>query len=111
MGCMPDRALTLPVPPPPTSPATAAQASLLPYFPTIMEHLREFLVTGHEDLRPVQIQSLGEWGVCKGSDGNRVDLLPVPAGRRGGKGKVMRGSLSGPAIVIHAHEHSPPQRH
>lgn len=42
------------------SPATAAQASLLPYFPTIMEHLREFLLTGHEDLQPVQIQSLGE---------------------------------------------------
>lgn len=40
--------------------ATAAQASLLPYFPTIMEHLREFLLTGHEDLQPVQIQSLGE---------------------------------------------------
>ncbi|XP_049624372.1 importin-4 isoform X2 [Suncus etruscus] len=43
--------------------ATAAQASLLPYFPTIMEHLREFLVTGHEDLRPVQIQSLETLGV------------------------------------------------
>lgn len=42
--------------------ATAAQASLLPYFPTIMEHLREFLVTGHEDLQPVRIQSLGEKG-------------------------------------------------
>ncbi|MBZ3881348.1 Importin-4 [Sciurus carolinensis] len=38
--------------------ATAAQASLLPYFPTIMEHLREFLLMGHEDLQPVQIQSL-----------------------------------------------------
>lgn len=42
--------------------ATAAQASLLPYFPTIMEHLREFLVTGHEDLQPLQIQSLGKEG-------------------------------------------------
>lgn len=40
--------------------ATAAQASLLPYFPTIMEHLREFLLAGHGDLQPVQIQSLGE---------------------------------------------------
>lgn len=40
--------------------ATAAQASLLPYFPTIMEHLREFLLTSHEDLQPVRIQSLGE---------------------------------------------------
>lgn len=27
-----------------------------------MEHLREFLVTGHEDLQPVRIQSLGEEG-------------------------------------------------
>lgn len=43
---------------PPT--ATAAQASMLPYFPTIMEHLREFLLTNHEDLQPVRIQSLGE---------------------------------------------------
>ena len=40
--------------------ATAAQASLLPYFPAIMEYLREFLLTGREDLQPVQIQSLGE---------------------------------------------------
>ncbi|XP_032963784.1 importin-4 isoform X2 [Rhinolophus ferrumequinum] len=43
--------------------ATAAQASLLPYFPTIMEHLREFLVTSHEDLQPVRIQSLETLGV------------------------------------------------
>ncbi|XP_040824624.1 importin-4 isoform X2 [Ochotona curzoniae] len=43
--------------------ATAAQASLLPYFPTIMEHLRGFLVTGHEDLQPVQTQSLETLGV------------------------------------------------
>lgn len=43
--------------------ATAAQSSLLPYFPTIMEHLREFLVTGHEELQPVQIQSLETLGV------------------------------------------------
>ncbi|XP_037359017.1 importin-4 [Talpa occidentalis] len=43
--------------------ATAAQASLLPYFPTIMEHLREFLLTGREDLQPVQIQSLETLGV------------------------------------------------
>ncbi|XP_004463436.1 LOW QUALITY PROTEIN: importin-4 [Dasypus novemcinctus] len=43
--------------------ATAAQASLLPYFPAIMEHLREFLLTGHEDLQPVQIQSLETLGV------------------------------------------------
>lgn len=42
--------------------ATAAQASLLPYFPTIMEHLQKFLVTGHDDLQPVRIQSLGEEG-------------------------------------------------
>ena len=40
--------------------ATAAQASMLPYFPTIMAHLREFLLTSHEDLQPVRIQSLGE---------------------------------------------------
>lgn len=46
-----------------TPTATAAQSSLLPYFPTIMAHLREFLVTGHEELQPVQIQSLGEWGM------------------------------------------------
>ncbi|XP_029092477.1 importin-4 isoform X1 [Monodon monoceros] len=43
--------------------ATAAQASMLPYFPTIMEHLREFLLTGHEDLQPVRIQSLETLGV------------------------------------------------
>ncbi|XP_008067925.1 importin-4 isoform X2 [Carlito syrichta] len=43
--------------------ATAAQASLLPYFPTIMEHLREFLLTGREDLQPVQIQSLETLGI------------------------------------------------
>ncbi|XP_039110640.1 importin-4 isoform X2 [Hyaena hyaena] len=43
--------------------ATAAQASLLPYFPTIMELLREFLLTGHEDLQPLQIQSLETLGV------------------------------------------------
>uniref|UniRef100_A0A8C0NHP8 Importin 4 n=1 Tax=Canis lupus familiaris TaxID=9615 RepID=A0A8C0NHP8_CANLF len=43
--------------------ATAAQASLLPYFPTIMEHLREFLLAGHGDLQPVQIQSLETLGV------------------------------------------------
>lgn len=40
--------------------ATAAQASMLPYFPTIMAHLREFLLTSHEDLQPVRIQSLGK---------------------------------------------------
>ncbi|KAM4853923.1 importin-4 [Thomomys bottae] len=43
--------------------ATAAQASLLPYFPTIMEHLREFLLTTNEDLQPVRIQSLETLGV------------------------------------------------
>lgn len=43
--------------------ATAAQASLLPYFPTIMEHLREFLLAGYGDLQPVQIQSLETLGV------------------------------------------------
>ncbi|XP_020736586.2 importin-4 isoform X2 [Odocoileus virginianus] len=43
--------------------ATAAQASMLPYFPTIMEHLREFLLTNHEDLQPVRIQSLETLGV------------------------------------------------
>ncbi|XP_023563485.1 importin-4 isoform X2 [Octodon degus] len=43
--------------------ATAAQASLLPYFPTIVEHLRGFLLAGHEDLQPVQIQSLETLGV------------------------------------------------
>ncbi|XP_067595518.1 importin-4 isoform X3 [Pseudorca crassidens] len=43
--------------------ATAAQASILPYFPTIVEHLREFLLTGHEDLQPVRIQSLETLGV------------------------------------------------
>ncbi|KAL4692270.1 hypothetical protein H8959_016080 [Pygathrix nigripes] len=43
--------------------ATAAQASLLPYFPAVMEHLREFLLTGREDLQPVQIQSLETLGV------------------------------------------------
>ncbi|XP_055293391.1 importin-4 isoform X2 [Moschus berezovskii] len=43
--------------------ATAAQASMLLYFPTIMEHLREFLLTSHEDLQPVRIQSLETLGV------------------------------------------------
>ncbi|XP_031309337.1 importin-4 [Camelus dromedarius] len=43
--------------------ATAAQGSMLPYFLTIMEHLREFLLTGHEDLQPVRIQSLETLGV------------------------------------------------
>lgn len=43
--------------------ATAAQDSLLPYFPTVMEHIREFLLTGHEDLHLVQIQSLGKASV------------------------------------------------
>lgn len=49
--------------------ATAAQASLLPYFPTIMEHLREFLVTGHQDLQPLQIQSLETLGVLARAGG------------------------------------------
>uniref|UniRef100_H0X353 Importin 4 n=1 Tax=Otolemur garnettii TaxID=30611 RepID=H0X353_OTOGA len=43
--------------------ATAAQASLLPYFPTIMEHLREFLLTSLEVLQPVRIQSVETLGV------------------------------------------------
>ncbi|KAM5235871.1 importin-4 isoform 2-T2 [Ctenodactylus gundi] len=43
--------------------ATAAQSSILPYFPTIMEHLREFLLTGHEDFQSVRIQSLETLGV------------------------------------------------
>ncbi|XP_053449412.1 importin-4 [Nycticebus coucang] len=43
--------------------ATAAQASLLPYFPTIMEHLREFFLTNHEVLQPVRIQSVETLGV------------------------------------------------
>ncbi|KAF5925759.1 hypothetical protein HPG69_002209 [Diceros bicornis minor] len=43
--------------------AMAAQASLLPYFPTIMEHLRDFLLTSHEDFQPVRIQSLETLGV------------------------------------------------
>ncbi|XP_048218679.1 importin-4 [Perognathus longimembris pacificus] len=43
--------------------AAAAQAALLPYFPTVMDHLREFLLTGHEDLQPVRIQSLETLGV------------------------------------------------
>uniref|UniRef100_A0A8D2Q743 Importin 4 n=1 Tax=Varanus komodoensis TaxID=61221 RepID=A0A8D2Q743_VARKO len=37
--------------------AQAARQSLLPYFETIMKHLREYLLTIREDLRPVQIQS------------------------------------------------------
>nr|XP_048300005.1 importin-4 [Myodes glareolus] len=43
--------------------ATAAQDSLLPYFPTVMELIRGFLLTGHEDLQLVQIQSLETLGV------------------------------------------------
>lgn len=49
------------LPPVPSRPAaTAAQDSLMPYFPTIMELLRGFLLTGHEDQQLVQIQSLGK---------------------------------------------------
>ncbi|XP_023381934.1 importin-4 isoform X2 [Pteropus medius] len=55
--------------------ATAAQASLLPYFPTIMEHLREFLVTGHEDLQPVRIQSLETLGVLARAVGEPMKSL------------------------------------
>ncbi|XP_060111390.1 importin-4 [Heteronotia binoei] len=38
--------------------ARSAQATLLPYFPTIMDHLTGYLLTKREDLRPVQIQSV-----------------------------------------------------
>ncbi|KAI5947352.1 Importin-4 [Manis javanica] len=55
--------------------ATAAQASLLPYFPTIMEHLREFLLTGQEDLQPVRIQSLETLGVLARAVGDPMKPL------------------------------------
>ncbi|KAB0390499.1 hypothetical protein E2I00_017481 [Balaenoptera physalus] len=48
---------------PSSSRAKELAASMLPYFPTIVEHLREFLLTGHEDLQPVRIQSLETLGV------------------------------------------------
>uniref|UniRef100_A0A6I8P8H9 Importin 4 n=2 Tax=Ornithorhynchus anatinus TaxID=9258 RepID=A0A6I8P8H9_ORNAN len=43
--------------------ASAAKAALLPYFPAVVEHLREYLLTGREDLRALQIQSLETLGV------------------------------------------------
>ncbi|XP_020823937.1 importin-4 [Phascolarctos cinereus] len=55
--------------------ASAAQSSLIPYFPTIMEHLREYLVTGREDLRPVQIQSLETLGVLARAVGEPMKPL------------------------------------
>lgn len=42
--------------------AQAAQESLLPYFPAVMEHLMGYLLTTREDLRAIQIQSVGEPG-------------------------------------------------
>ncbi|XP_066483155.1 importin-4 [Tiliqua scincoides] len=38
--------------------AQAAQESLLPYFPAVMEHLMGYLLTTREDLRAIQIQSV-----------------------------------------------------
>ncbi|XP_055989389.1 importin-4 isoform X2 [Sorex fumeus] len=55
--------------------ATAAQSSLLPYFPTIMQHLREFLVPGHEELQPVQIQSLETLGLLVRAVGESMKPL------------------------------------
>ncbi|XP_021058939.1 importin-4 [Mus pahari] len=55
--------------------ATAAQDSLLPYFPTIMELLREFLLTGHEDFHLVQIQSLETLGVLARALGESMKPL------------------------------------
>ncbi|XP_072479499.1 importin-4 isoform X1 [Notamacropus eugenii] len=55
--------------------ASAAQSSLIPYFPTIMEHLREYLMTGREDLRPVQIQSLETLGVLARAVGEPMKPL------------------------------------
>ncbi|XP_034352915.1 importin-4 [Arvicanthis niloticus] len=55
--------------------ATAAQDSLLPYFPTVMEHIREFLLTGHEDLHLVQIQSLETLGVLARALGESMKPL------------------------------------
>uniref|UniRef100_A0A5F8GPZ1 Importin 4 n=1 Tax=Monodelphis domestica TaxID=13616 RepID=A0A5F8GPZ1_MONDO len=55
--------------------ASAAQSSLIPYFPTIMEHLREYLVTGREDLRAVQIQSLETLGVLARAVGEPMKPL------------------------------------
>uniref|UniRef100_A0A8I6ABI2 Importin 4 n=1 Tax=Rattus norvegicus TaxID=10116 RepID=A0A8I6ABI2_RAT len=55
--------------------ATAAQDSLLPYFPTVMEHIREFLLTGHDDLHLVQIQSLETLGVLARALGESMKPL------------------------------------
>ncbi|XP_028643192.1 importin-4 [Grammomys surdaster] len=55
--------------------ATAAQDSLLPYFPTVMEHIRGFLLTGHEDLHLVQIQSLETLGVLARALGESMKPL------------------------------------
>ncbi|XP_057344535.1 importin-4 isoform X4 [Manis pentadactyla] len=63
--------------------ATAAQASLLPYFPTIMEHLREFLLAGQEDLQPVRIQSLETLGVLARAVGDPMKPLAEECCRLG----------------------------
>ncbi|KAM9066255.1 importin-4 [Sarcophilus harrisii] len=55
--------------------ASAAQSSLIPYFPTIMEHLREYLLTGREDLRSVQIQSLETLGTLARAVGEPMKPL------------------------------------
>ncbi|XP_035311518.1 importin-4 isoform X1 [Cricetulus griseus] len=55
--------------------ATAAQDSLLPYFPTIMELIRGFLLTAHEDLQLVQIQSLETLGVLARAMGESMRPL------------------------------------
>ena len=62
---------------------------MLPYFPTIVEHLREFLLTGHEDLQPVRIQSLGERGTprrasqCWGRADAHLSFSRSPRGSTG----------------------------
>ncbi|XP_052047378.1 importin-4 [Apodemus sylvaticus] len=55
--------------------ATAAQDSLLPYFPTVMQHIREFLLSGHDDFHLVQIQSLETLGVLARALGESMKPL------------------------------------
>uniref|UniRef100_A0A8D0GHS6 Importin 4 n=1 Tax=Sphenodon punctatus TaxID=8508 RepID=A0A8D0GHS6_SPHPU len=38
--------------------ANAAKASMLPYFPAVMEHLKGYLLITREDLQPIQIQAI-----------------------------------------------------
>lgn len=42
------------------SAASAAQGALLPYFPALLDQLRPLLLPARPDLRPIQVQAVGE---------------------------------------------------